>query len=651
MDSPVSLSQYQAWKNQRREADQAYYYNDEPVLSDEEYDALVSQIRQWAPTFGEREEDSSVMAMERPENATEHPSRMWSINPVALENKEVLSTLFDGGGDIPAIVEPKMDGIAINLIYRDGCLVDALLRGDYFQGESVYHAVRYVDNIPRVVQDTGLTEVRGELMVLKKDFETANRLREKKGLPALANPRNAAAGAIRALDPKVFTERKLTFYAYDVGLCDIEFVNQLDVREWLVNQGFDVAMLRDSGAVFDVLHLQHVFGQVKKTRGTFPYELDGVVVKVYKRRQRLKLGEGRKAPHWALAIKFNESRAVTEVEAVYFTVGRTGVVTPVVEYAPVVLASAVCRKATLHSVKQLQTLGVAVGDKIEVTRSGDTIPYVLRSESPREITAPERCPCCNSDLVIEGKETLVCPNQWNCPAQFEGVLIYQVGRDVLDAEGISEKSIQEMLATGEFSDIVSFWSLPEDLDRVYRVMNKARWGAPRMRRTLEAIKKARHTELYRVLLAAGIPNFGEQTCRKLAARYGSLKAVLEAIDRRSICAHLFEHQFRSILKSSENVEFLRYALGAFSLKNPTSVNQEWGGKVFALTGSLQTMSRTAAKNAIGERGGQASSSITKDTQIVIAGDNAGKKLDQARKKGLEVWDENEFERQLKGALT
>lgn len=549
-----TLHIYRALKQQRREADQAYYFTDTSIMTDEEYDALVMRIKEEAPLYGESEEDSSVMTIKRTGMA-EHPSRMWSIDTVVLEDSYRLDDLLEKG----ICVEPKLDGIAVNLIYDDGVLVEALSRGDYFKGESVLPAVFHTDNIPKRIAAKGRVEVRGEMMMLKSDFQRANAFRLANHQETLSNPRNAVAGTLRAHwanGETLFTERKLTFYAYAVGLCEETFKTRKDLYNWLELQNFDVAVIEKQRVTKKEI-LKSLFYTVKEDRGDYDFDMDGIVVKVFDIDQERVLGNGRKAPKWAYAVKFNESKGITKVTQVFFTVGRTGRLTPVVEYEPIELAGATCRYATIHSIPRYEELGIVVGDDIEVIRSGDTIPYIFRSLTPKPVEIPLHCPYCYSSLKIKGVETVYCPNHMGCSAQFKNILKHQVSRSVFDIKGLSEKTIEAIVGTGEISTVIEFWTLPDTKTKWDNVARCLKWTPKQQHRIKQGLLSIRkECTLEQALKAASVPGWGSVVCETQAQSKQTLHEFLKSVYDGSLKTELSARLWESLNESSAHIEFL-----------------------------------------------------------------------------------------------
>lgn len=564
------------------------------------------------------------------------------------------------GDDAPAriayVVEPKLDGLAMEVVYEDGRFVAGGTRGDGVTGEDVTHNLRTVQNLPRVLRGAprGRVTVRGEVLFDLPGFERMNEERAARGEKPFENPRNAAAGTMRQLDPALARGRPLRFFAHSAGLHPELPDTHWALLEQFAGWGFAVNPLnRRCEGMEEVVDAVRA---LEEQRSALDYEIDGAVVKVDAVALQEELGFVTRSPRWALAFKFPPPRVRTRLAGVLYSVGRTGVVTPVAQLEPVRVGGVTVRNASLFNEHQMQRrLGLRVGDTVVIQRAGDVIPQVLeavdapgRAERPLHVY-PSTCPECGATLVREQVDpkkpesvTIRCPDGLGCPAQATAALQYFASRLAMDIEGLGEKLVEQLVASGLARHPSDLYRLHERRDALVAL---DRMGAKSADNLLAAIEGSKARPLDRCLLALGIPNVGEATAKDLARHFGSVDALLDAdvvaVDAvpgiaeptaRVIVGYLGQPAVR------EEIARLR-ALGVAFPPADRATGTALAGKTLVLTGTLPTLTRDEAKRRIEAAGGKVAGSVSKRTDVVVAGDEAGSKLDRARELGIMVVDE------------
>jgi DNA ligase (NAD+) len=648
-----------------RRADHAYYVLDKPELADSEYDALYREL-----TELEREHpglaDAASPTRRVPGAVAEgfrsvaHPAPMVSIENVMSDEEFrdwVASTDRFLKSEAPRAysVEPKIDGVSLELIYEDGLLVTAATRGDGTVGEDVTANARTVRSIPLRLE-TGdaagaapaYLAVRGEAYLAKDDFERLNRELVEAGEEGFANPRNCCAGSLRQLDARIPASRPIRYVAYAVAVArGAAFATQTEVLERLAAWGLPTN--RETRRVVGAEAVAARFRELAERRDRLAYEIDGVVVKEDELALHERLGLRNRSPRWAVAWKFPARQAVTRVVRVAWSVGRTGVVTPSADLEPVALAGVTVSRATLHNVDELARLGLKEGDRVVLERAGDVIPKVLRvlaeerTGGERAVKVPTTCPECGTRLErAEGKVALRCPNL-ACPAQAVRLLIHFASRLGADIRGLGEKQADLLWREGLVKD-------PGDLFRltVEELVPLERFGEKSAANLVAQIDQARTLPLDRLLFALGIPEVGERGARVLARAFGSLDGVAAATEEALLdldeVGEALAKAVTAWFARPENRRLLaKLAAGGV---RPTRVEAPRGGAfaglTVVLTGTLETLSRDEAKALVEAQGGRAGSSVSKQTHLVVAGPGAGSKLKRAQELGIEVLDEAEF---------
>ena len=656
-----------------------YYVLDDPQITDPEYDALFLELQAleklWpdlitsdSPTrkVGGRVLDSLV--------ARPHRQRMYSLDNIFSAKEwgefiEKLARLAPQAALGPFWVDPKMDGLALEVIYEDGLFTLALTRGDGESGEDVTHNLLTVRNLPlrlRPLPGKALPrrlEVRGEVMIPRIDFEKLNVRRLKDNEKPFANPRNAAAGSVRQLDSSVAAARPLLFYAYGLGEViwpegEGDWQNHSQMMHDLQVMGFTVPpqgrLCENAEAV------RAAYTHLTEIRPTLPFEIDGVVIKLDDLALAQKLGFTARAPRWAVAWKFTASQAVTKLNDILIQVGRTGVFTPVAVLDPVEVGGVTVGRATLHNEDEIAAKDLRVGDMVLVQRAGDVIPEVVRplleerdpAAPPAPFEFPRKCPVCGSEgLRLPDEAAWRCVNR-SCPAVAQLAIVHFVSKAGLDILGVGRRWVEELFTAGVIHTAADLFTLrAEDMLRFEGM------GEVSAAKFIKALEKAKaEATLPRFICALGIRLVGEQTARLLAAHYQDLDALseatadgLKALDdvgpavSSSILAFFANPANRELLQRFKGLGL--WPKAALILEN-TSQNLPWAGKRFIFTGGLTGYTRDEAQAAVEARGGVALKTISAKADVVVAGEKAGSKLDKARALGLTIWDEAEFSAQL-----
>ncbi|HNQ03650.1 MAG TPA: NAD-dependent DNA ligase LigA [Thiobacillaceae bacterium] len=662
------------------EANYRYYVLDAPTLPDSEYDRLLRELQDLEDRFPElATPDSPTRRVGAAPLAdfvqVSHGLPMLSLNnafsstEVAAFDRRVREGLGRGDGAIEYAVEPKLDGLAISLRYENGLLAQGATRGDGYVGEDVTANLRTVRAIPLRLVDVAvprLLEVRGEVLMLRRDFEHLNEQARARGEKTFANPRNAAAGSLRQLDSRITARRRLSFFAYGVGQVQGMRLPSTHsaVMDWLANMRFPVAPQRRVAR--GVAGLMAYFEDLGSIRDSLPYDIDGAVYKVNDLADQDTLGFVARAPRFALAHKYPAQEELTVVQAIDVQVGRTGAMTPVARLRPVFVGGVTVTNATLHNEDEVQRKDVRVGDTVIVRRAGDVIPEVVGVlPERRPMTAgntplhapfrmPTACPECGAPVLrLEGEAATRCTNGLACPAQRKQALIHFAGRRAMDIDGLGEKLVEQLVEQG--------WvATPADL---YRLAREQLAGLERMAdksagNLIQAIDASRGRPLARFIFALGIRHVGEQTAKDLARHFGSLAALMDA-DEAALLAvpevgPVVAASIRAFFREPHNRAVI-HALGEASAwqdgeARAAPVAGPLAGKTLVLTGTLPGLSRAAAKGLIEAAGGKVSGSVSKNTDYVVAGSEAGSKLDKAQALGLRIIEEATLKALLNGEV-
>jgi DNA ligase (NAD+) len=650
----------------------AYYVLDNPSIPDAEYDQLFRELQSLEAEHPELvTPDSPTQRVGGAAAAGFEPVRhavpMLSINNGFLDadivnfDRRVREGL-QAADEVEYNCELKFDGLAINLRYEDGVLTQAATRGDGATGENVTANIRTVRAIPlrlQCKQPPRILDIRGEVLMFKADFNKLNARQREAGQKEFANPRNAAAGSLRQLDPRITAGRSLRFFAYGIGMLEGAAMpeSHSSLLDWYREIGVPVAPER--AVVCGAAGLLEFFRDIGARRAQLPYEIDGVVYKVNRVEQQARLGFVSRAPRFALAHKFPAEEALTTVQDIGVQVGRTGAITPVARLAPVSVGGVTVTNATLHNEDEVRRKDIQVGDTVIVRRAGDVIPEVVahvperRGPDARPFVMPALCPVCGSPIVRAEEEAIArCSGGWvKCPAQRKGGLLHFVSRRAMDIEGLGDQLVEQLVDRGIVHTAADLYRL--GLGSLAELDRMAEKSASNV---VKAIEKSKSTTLARFIYALGIRHVGESTARELARHFGSLDALLRADENQLLeVADIGPVVARSILQfladpmNLELVEQLRangvhWEEGA-GLVEPGS--RPLLGLTFVLTGTLPSLTREEAGERILAAGGKLSASVSKKTSYVVAGADAGSKLAKAETLGIAVIDEAELLRMLK----
>ncbi|MDN3639406.1 NAD-dependent DNA ligase LigA [Simiduia curdlanivorans] len=658
------LAEYQALKSQLNYHSYRYYVLDDPQLPDAEYDRLMQRLQDielQQPAWVTADSPSQRVGAE-PLSAfsqVTHAVPMLSLDNAfdeqdMLDFNKRLQDRLKSKDDIEFACEPKLDGIAVSLLYRDGLLVQAATRGDGAIGEDITANVRTIGSVPLRLQGEGfppLLEVRGEIYMPRAGFDLLNDKARERGEKTFVNPRNAAAGSLRQLDPKITASRPLQFCCYNVGLVEGGELPErhTDVLQALSGWGFLInAEMR---AVHGVQACLAYFAELGEKRQGLSYDIDGIVFKVNHRTLQQQLGFVARAPRWAIAHKFPAQEEMTQLLDVEFQVGRTGAITPVARLEPVFVGGVTVSNATLHNRDEIERLGVMVGDTVIVRRAGDVIPQVAsvivskRPVDARPVVFPSLCPVCESPVVqVEGEAAVRCSGGSVCPAQVKEGIKHYVSRKALDVDGLGDKLVEQLVDEGLVASIADLYHLHE---RREQLLALERMGEKSADNLLAAIETSKSTSLAKFLFGLGMREVGETTARSLAAHFGKLDALIKAshedliaIDDIGPVSAASIVAFFADAKQLEQVRALQAAGVTWPEHEPVAKDALLlAGQTWVLTGSLETLSRDEAKEKLLALGAKVAGSVSAKTQMVVAGPGAGSKLAKAQALGIEVLDE------------
>lgn len=659
-------------RNLREEIDRLnrrYYVLDDPEVPDSEYDKLFRELVDLETRFPALIDPASptqrVGASPLEEfGQVRHGTPMLSLNN-GFSDEDILA--FDRRvreslevDEVEYAAELKFDGLAISLRYERGLLKQAATRGDGTNGEDVTANIRTVRAIPLRLDSRmppELLEVRGEVLMFRADFSSLNARQIEKGDKEFANPRNAAAGSLRQLDPRVTASRPLRFFAYGLGAVHgvVPKATHSETLDWLLELGLPVSGERR--VVKGKGELLAFYADVQKKRADLPYDIDGVVYKVNQMAHQDRLGFVARAPRFAIAHKFPAEEAITELEGIEVQVGRTGAITPVARLKPVFVGGVTVTNATLHNEDELNRKDVRAGDWVVVRRAGDVIPEVVRVLLERRpvnsvrFSMPAHCPVCGS-LISKSPEEVIarCTGGLICPAQRKQSLLHFVSRRALDIEGLGEKLIDQLVDQNLVQSAADIFAL-----KTRDFLKLERMGEKSAANVLNSIEKARRTTLERFIYALGVRNVGEATARDLAHYFGALSKLMDADEQElqnvpdvgpvvalSIRSFFSEPHNKQVIQAlrDRGVSWSEHEGNAVAAAGPLA------GKSFVLTGSLPGMTRDEAKKLIVEAGGKVSGSVSKKTDYVVAGADAGSKLDKAEALGLTVIDEDQLRKMM-----
>ncbi len=660
MSDPVA-NEIKKLRSELRRHEHRYYVLDEPEISDAEYDSLMRRLQELEAQRPDlRTPDSPTQRVGgAPREGfvkVRHSSRMLSLDNAFNEGEfrafdRRVRELLEGAA-YRYVTELKLDGVSMAVRYRDGQYSEAITRGDGSVGEDVTANARTIRSVPlRLSAEPGTVEVRGEVVMPVDAFQRLNEEREKAGLVRYVNPRNSAAGALRVLNPAITASRKLDFYAYFLLQDGAPALgSHWASLERLEEMGFKVNPHRRLCANADEVLV--FAAEWEGRRDSLPYEIDGVVVKLDSVAQWDLAGYTAKAPRWAIAYKYAARSAETVVQRIEVQVGRTGALTPVARLEPVYVGGVTVTNATLHNEDEVKRLGVAIGDRVEVYRSGDVIPKVVRVVEPgkdrRGFTMPKQCPVCGGDIVREeGEVASRCINT-NCPARLKESVRHFASRGVMDIDGMGDSLVAQLVDRRLVKSVADLYRLT--LDQLVQLDRMAEKSA---RKILDNIEASRWRPLPRVLYGLGIPFVGERTAEILAGTFGSMDALMEAdleeLQTAEEVGPKVAHSIYTFFREEQNrelVERLRQEGLQFTYQKIRREGGPLEGKLLVLTGSLPTLKRSEVKSLIESAGGKVTGTVSKKTDYVVAGAEAGSKLARAEALGVRIIDEEGLKEML-----
>lgn len=674
MAKAVSVpQQIEKLREEIRRHEELYYVLDNPQISDAEYDALLDQLQKLEQDHPDQITPDSPTQRVGGRPAQGFAEVVHRRPMLSLDNSYNIDELraFDqrcqrlaDGRNIDYVAELKIDGLSLALHYENQILVRGVTRGDGRIGEEVTQNARTIRSVPLKLRANSKVpnlkaeimnvEVRGEAFIPRKVFERTNAEREEQGEPRFANPRNAAAGTIRQLDSKIVATRKLDMFAYDLLAGERKpFPTHWEALNWLESVGFKVSPERKlCNSIEEVIEFA---GAIEARRDELDYEIDGLVVKVNSTALQDEFGTTNKAPRWAIAYKYAARQATTRVVSIVVQVGRTGALTPVANLEPVSLAGTTVARATLHNPDEVKRLGIRIGDWVLIEKGGDVIPKVLkvivekRTGDEKAFRMPRKCPVCGGEISKPEGEVVSRCVAADCPAQLKGRLLHFASRRAMRIEGLGESLVDQFVNSGKVHDAGDLYSLT--LDDVASLERMAKKSASNLLAQIEASK---HRELANLIYALGLRHVGDRTATTLARQFGSLdalsKATVEELDDVPEIGLTVAQSVRDWFDDAGNIELCKRletaGVRTRMEKSSEPTDESLAGKLFVLTGTLAEYSRDEARAAIESRGGRVTSSVSKKTDYVVAGDEAGSKLDKATELGVKVIDEAAFKEML-----
>ncbi|WP_147536045.1 NAD-dependent DNA ligase LigA [Bacillus marasmi] len=643
-----------------------YYVLDTPTVPDAEYDRLMKELIDIEGQFPELKTADSpsqrvgggvLEGFEKVEHRTPMLSLGNAFNAQDLRDfdRRIRQIV---GDDFSYVCELKIDGLAVSLRYQDGIFVQGATRGDGSIGEDITANLKTIGSIPLRLKEPVSLEVRGEAFMPKRSFEALNKVKAEKGEEAFANPRNAAAGSLRQLDPKIAASRNLDVFLYGIAGVERDTVtSHSEGLNWLDTLGFKTNKERTKCPNIDsVIDFVESWGE---KRPNLPYEIDGIVIKVDSLTQQDRLGTTAKSPRWAIAYKFPAEEVVTTLKDIELNVGRTGVITPTAILEPVKVAGTTVSRASLHNEDLIREKDIRLGDQVVVKKAGDIIPEVVnvlverRTGEEQEFKMPTHCPECESELVrFEDEVALRCINP-KCPAQIREGLIHFVSRGAMNIEGLGEKVISQLFAEKLIVDVADIYKLQRE-----QLIGLERMGEKSIQKLLSAIEASKENSLEKLLFGLGIRHVGAKAAKTLAQYFENMdRLAVATVEELTAINEIGEKMADSVVTyfSKEEVQELLQELKTVSVnmeyKGPKLVAMEasdsfFAGKTIVLTGKLEQLNRNEAKERIEALGGNVAGSVSKKTDLVIAGEDAGSKLKKAQDLGIEIWNEERMIEEL-----
>ncbi|MBU2712516.1 NAD-dependent DNA ligase LigA [Zooshikella harenae] len=660
---PHVVSEIEQLRQEINQHNYRYYVLDDPAVPDAEYDRLMRRLQTLEQEYPQLVSADSPSQRVGAEPASAFTTVTHEMPMLSLDNAFSAEELQDFDrrcrerlaiADIEYVAEPKLDGIAVSLLYEKGKLVRGATRGDGQRGEDITQNLRTIHSIPLVLLAEDVPdrlEVRGEVYMPKAGFLQFNEQAQAKGEKAFVNPRNAAAGSLRQLDSRVTATRPLEMCCYGVGVCSGDLPgDHSQILQQLNKWGFKIN--KEMAVLPSIQACGTYYQQLLARREQLSYEIDGIVFKVNALALRDKLGFVSRAPRWAIAYKFPAQEEMTTLEAIEFQVGRTGTLTPVARLKPVFVGGVTVSNATLHNLDEVARLGIKVGDSVIVHRAGDVIPKVVRvvleqrSGEEQDIVVPTSCPVCGSELErIAGEAALRCTGGLVCLAQRKEAIKHFASRRAMDIDGLGDKLVEQLVDQELVNSVADLYALEKDA-----LIQLERMGDKSAQNLIDAIERSKHTTLARFIYALGIREVGETTALTLASYFGSLNALIDTEevllqqvpDVGPVVAHHIVYFFKQ-QNNRDVIDQLKVAGVNWSEQSRTEQeNLPLVGKIYVLTGTLSVMSRDEVKQKLQLLGAKVAGSVSKKTTAVIAGEKAGSKLSKAESLGIPILDEHDL---------
>lgn len=629
-----------------------YYVLDDPITTDEEYDRLYHIVVAYESAHpDEIIPDSPTQRVgDIPQDKFDkapHLSRMWSLED--LFNEQELETwvnrITKSYGEVQFYCEPKFDGASLNLIYDNGILTQAITRGDGSIGEDVTQNAKTIQSIPLTIDYQERIEIRGEVVIFKEDFEKINEERLKNGESLFANPRNAAAGSLRQLDTRITASRRLVFMPYGIGANSLEIKNLSERMEWVYALGFRNPHMTHLCVSAD--EIETFYHEMRIERDNFAMLLDGMVIKVDSIAVQDELGYTVKNPRWAAAYKFPAIEKLTTLREVIMQVGRSGVVTPVAIVEPVSIEGVVVERSTLHNFDEIERKDIRIGDKVIILRSGDVIPKIVkvitseRDGSEMMIPRPKHCPVCNSELLDEGA-LIKCQNL-DCEARVVNSIIYFASKQCLNIDGLGDKIVEALHQSGMVRELIDLFGLTLE-----QLLSLEGFKEKKSQNLLNAIRAAKGCDCWRFINALGIEHIGEVASKTLCGAFGT---AFDTASREEILAldgfglEMVESILEFVRVNGAKIDALRNILVPIEPVKKVAVENPFKGKTVVVTGAM-SVSRDVIKGMLEDLGAKVASSVSKKTDFVIYGEDAGSKYDKAVELGVTLLTEREFRKKL-----
>ena len=665
MDRSEAQKRIEALREQLNYHSYRYYVLDDPELTDADYDRMFRELQELEEQFPDlitpdsptqRVGGEPLAAFEPVRHATPMLSLDNAFDDQELRDFDArLHRLLEIEEPFEYTVEPKMDGVAVELVYINGLFEVGSTRGDGVTGENITANLKTIKSIPLRLRDEEISlparlDVRGEVYYPTEAFKKLNREREEAGEPTFVNPRNSASGSLRQLDPAITATRPLDIFVYGLGLIEgYELTSQwqalLAFKKWGLRVNPLITLCTGIEAAIEHYH------NFARMRESLPYEIDGVVIKLNEFRLQEKAGVRSRSPRWAIARKFPAHQETTRVVDIIAQVGRTGAITPVAILEPVMVGGVEVRRATLHNQDEIDRKDIRVGDTVIIQRAGDVIPEIIkvvtskRGTNTQKYTLPKTCPACGSQLVrLEGEAVLRCENI-TCPAQIKESIKHFASKGAMDIDGLGDKLVEQLLAKGLISSHADLYFLQRD-----QLIGLDRMAEKSADNLLRAIDSSRRVPLDRFLYALGIRHVGEHIAKVLAQHYGELKKIMRAQEDELMAINEIGPQVASSIvtffREPRNQKLIeRLFEGGVRIEKQqgaAEADQRFAGKTFVFTGALEKFTRKEAEKLVEERGGRAASSVSKKTDYLVAGPGAGSKLEKARSLGVAVITEDDF---------